>query len=96
MINLNSLGIALATFTLFGSFAANAHDSHTHSAPWQACENKKKLAQCSFTNGDGDIFKGSCQVFSETLMCVRNQPIIHADALEKKGKVKAEKVPSSK
>ncbi|MBU2869654.1 hypothetical protein [Colwellia sp. E2M01] len=60
------------------NFTAFAHDSHTHSAPWQACETKNKAAQCSYENGNGDLFRGSCQVFSESLMCVRNQPIVYA------------------
>lgn len=80
---------------LLGSFFANAHDSHTHSAPWQACESKQKSAQCSYTNGENDLFKGSCQLFSETLMCVRNQPIIHADAQVKKTEKLVEKTDGS-
>ncbi|MGB2740859.1 MAG: hypothetical protein WBC60_09950 [Cognaticolwellia sp.] len=92
MINLKSFRVILLTFAIFGSYAASAHDSHTHSAPWQACENKQKSAQCSFTNGDDDLFKGSCQVFTDTLMCVRNQPIIHVETLDKKLKEKAKKV----
>jgi hypothetical protein len=80
-----------ASLMLVSSFFASAHDSHTHSAPWQACESKQKSAQCSYTNGENDLFKGSCQMFSETLMCVRNQPIIHADAQVKKADKLAEK-----
>lgn len=80
---------------LLGSFFANAHDSHTHSAPWQACESKQKSAQCSYSNGENDLFKGSCQLFSETLMCVRNQPIIHADAQAKSAKKLVEKTVGS-
>jgi hypothetical protein len=66
--------------------SANAHDSHTHKAPWKACEVKTKMDQCSYTNGEGDLFKGTCQLFSKVLMCVRNQPIIHVKELAKKSK----------
>ena len=77
----NNFPIIAVSLMLLSTFVASAHDSHTHSAPWQACESKKKSAQCSYTNGENDLFKGSCQMFSETLMCVRNEPIIHKEDL---------------
>ena len=63
--------------------SASAHDSHTHQAPWQACAEKQIKKACSYTNGDEDLFKGSCQLFNEVLMCVRNEPIIHFEDLSK-------------
>jgi hypothetical protein len=87
-MNINNLVAVLFTTVFVGVFTASAHDSHTHTAPWEACEEKKKSEQCSFTNGDGDLFKGSCQLFSEALMCVRNQPIIHAEDLAEEVKKK--------
>jgi hypothetical protein len=91
-MNVNKL-LAVVLISLFLSvFSVSAHDSHVHTAPWQACEEKKKSEQCSYTNGEHDLFKGSCQLFSEVLMCVRNQPIIHVEVLttdtEKNTKVK--------
>ena len=83
MIKLISLCLSLFIITLCSSKLANAHYSHTHTAPWQACENMHKTEQCSYTNGDGDLFKGTCQLFDEVLMCVRNQPIIHVEDLAK-------------
>lgn len=74
---------AICCLSILPLLTANAHDSHTHEAPWQACADKQNTQQCEFKNGDGDLHKGSCQLFSETLMCVRNQPIIHAEDLEK-------------
>lgn len=53
-----------------------AHDGHSHEAPWKACEESKKEDKCSYTNGNGDLFQGTCQSFKETLMCVRNKPIV--------------------
>jgi hypothetical protein len=76
----------LAVFVIvifFRVSSVNAHESHTHTAPWQACEDKQKADLCSYTNGDGDLFKGTCQLFNEVLMCVRNQPIIHVKDLVK-------------
>jgi hypothetical protein len=69
--------------TLLYISSASAHDSHTHTAPWEACEHMKKSKQCAYINGDGDLFQGTCQLFSDVLMCVRNQPIIHVKDLAK-------------
>ena len=85
------LCISLFIITLCNIKLANAHDSHTHTAPWQACENIQKTEQCSYTNGDGDLFKGTCQLFNKVLMCVRNQPIIYVEDLAKKAKSKGKK-----
>jgi hypothetical protein len=83
MIKFNNLFVIFLTFILLSSIA-NAHDSHIHTAPWEACEDMKKSKQCAYTNGDGDLFQGTCQLFSDVLMCVRNQPIIHVKNLAKK------------
>ena len=68
--------IALSAMVL--STTADAHDGHVHKAPWQACETKQLSNACSYENGNGDLFRGSCQLFTGTLMCVRNQPIVKA------------------
>lgn len=65
------------------AFIVNAHDSHSHSAPWEVCENQKVDDSCEYTNGEMDLFKGTCQVFNTALMCVRNQPIVHAESSTK-------------
>ena len=44
---------------------------------WAACEAKKIDDQCSFQSLDHDIFRGTCQSMSNSLVCVRNQPIEH-------------------
>jgi len=69
--------------TLFSINSVSANDSHMHTAPWEACENMQKSRQCSYINGDDDLFQGTCQLFSNVLMCVRNQPIIHIKHLVK-------------
>lgn len=77
-MNINSLSAIVFIMLMSSPTTIHAHDSHTHAAPWQACEEKNKSSQCSYTNGENDLFKGTCQLFSDTLMCVRNQPIIRA------------------
>lgn len=88
MMNIYNLVAIVLTTVFLSVFTVSAHDSHTHTAPWQACEEKNKSEQCSYTNGDDDLFKGSCQLFNEVLRCVRNQPIIHAEELTKEVKKK--------
>lgn len=60
-----------------------AHEGHGSKAPWDACQDKALQNQCSFTNGHGDLYQGTCQAFSYALMCVRNVPIIKAADLKK-------------
>lgn len=62
------------------SLTVNAHDL-IHEAPWNACESAQKSQECAYTNGEGDLYRGTCQLFSEALMCVRNQPILYAERL---------------
>lgn len=71
------LSIILLLISSF-SLSIFAHEGHIHKAPWEACEKKQKEDNCSYVNGDNDLFRGSCQYFSNKLMCVRNKPIIKA------------------
>jgi len=71
---------------IMGITTANAHDSHTHEAPWQACAQKQIKEECEYTNGSKDLFKGSCQLFNKSLMCVRNEPILYFKDLSTKAK----------
>ncbi|MGJ8668788.1 MAG: hypothetical protein ACSHXK_04790 [Oceanococcus sp.] len=61
--------------TVLSVSAANAH-GNSNMAPWEACKAQERGAACSFQDGHGDEYRGSCQLFSDALMCVRNQPII--------------------
>ena len=54
---------------------ASAHGNHNQ-APWQACESAERNAACSFEDGHGSLYKGTCQSFNDKLMCVRNQPVV--------------------
>lgn len=87
---IKSLVLIALSLTLFTFLTAHAHESHTHKAPWQACKTKKLTQQCEFENGKKDLHKGTCQLFSGSLMCVRNQPIIHAEVINKRISTKAE------
>jgi hypothetical protein len=74
---LNTMAI-LVTLCL-SCLPALAHEEHVFKAPWNACADAVKTQQCSYTNVNGDLLKGTCRVFNEALMCVRNQPIIAAE-----------------
>lgn len=63
-----SLSLCFTTFSL-------AHSGHVHKAPLIACQSLSKGESCRYMVGKDKIYKGTCQMFEETLMCVRNQPI---------------------
>lgn len=58
-------------FTTLGS----AHSGHVHKAPLISCQSLNKGEPCRYMVGKDKIYKGTCQIFEKTLMCVRNQPI---------------------
>ena len=66
------------------AFPVLAHKGHSHKAPWEACLGTQKDQACEYKNANKDLFKGTCQVFSERLMCVRNSPIIKAETIMNK------------
>lgn len=52
-----------------------AHAVNVQSVALQACKARKLSEQCSFKSSVGDVYRGTCQKTSGTLICVRNQPI---------------------
>ena len=53
----------------------NAHEGHADEAPWRACDEKVTADPCAYENDAGDIYRGTCRMMSDHLICVRNQPI---------------------
>ena len=73
-MNVNKL-LAVVLISLFLSvFSVSAHDSHVHTAPWQACEEKAVNQECSYTTHNKKA-SGTCQAMNNILMCVRNKPL---------------------
>lgn len=67
-----------------------AHKGHSNKAPWKACATAKIGAACSWNNAKHDRYVGSCRRIRQSLLCVRNQPIIKAArAMEPVGGVRA-------
>jgi len=52
-----------------------AHGPHVNSKPWAVCAQAKLGDVCSYTVHETRLYKGTCRSMSDTLMCVRNQPI---------------------
>ncbi len=69
--------ISLAMLALSTS-AVFAHGIH-NKAPWAACEAQERGASCAYTDGHDDLYRGSCQLISNALLCVRNQPIVRQE-----------------
>ncbi|MDO6567624.1 hypothetical protein Q4561_11200 [Alteromonas sp. 1_MG-2023] len=52
-----------------------AHSGHIHDDAVLACKAKTKGDTCSYIVADTKRYKGSCQIFNENRLCVRNKPI---------------------
>ena len=59
---------------------AHAHSSLINNKAWQVCENQEKSDACGYTDNLEDIYRGTCQLMSEKLLCVRNQPIVNGNS----------------
>ena len=82
----NSIGIAKQWFsvliltTVVFSQSLLAHTANINKVAWQACDAKDVSQACAFENANGDVYHGSCQLMSDSLMCVRSQAIEKAAA----------------
>lgn len=83
MIVIKKLTVQSMLF-VFASLAlqVQAHQGSHDDAPIVVCKEKKLTNQCEYNNHAGDIYRGTCRSFSDTLMCVRNKPIIKAKKAE--------------
>lgn len=57
-----------------------SHSASINKEPWLVCENQTRSDVCEFTDNHQNIYRGTCRVMSEELMCVRNQPIEKAES----------------
>lgn len=72
--------LTVLSFTLFFITSySHAHTASTNKAAWEVCENKVKSESCQYTGHHDDLYIGSCQVISKSMLCVRNQPIQKAE-----------------
>lgn len=76
------LGLVFGTGALLGPAVAAAHSGHTMQEPWQVCEDATLSDACAWANDAGDLYVGTCREVSDTLLCVRNKPIVKHGAHE--------------
>lgn len=59
---------------------ANAHAGHTQREPWDVCAPLTLGAPCAWQDAQHDLHQGTCRDVAHALMCVRNKPIVRAEA----------------
>ena len=57
---------------------AAAHAGHTSKDAWEVCETKSLTDMCSYED-DTHLYRGSCRLVSNALMCVRSQPLVELE-----------------
>jgi len=58
-----------------------AHQGHIDAAAALVCEQKKVADECEYQNQRADIYKGSCRLIMDTMMCVRSKPIEYSNSI---------------
>lgn len=57
---------------------ALAHSGHTDRAPWDACSGRSLGERCAWDDAAHDLHVGTCRSVAQSLVCVRNKPVISA------------------
>ena len=57
------------------------HADAVDRAAWTACETAALTDACEYTDHHGALYRGSCRSMSNTLLCVRTEPIERVDVL---------------
>lgn len=71
------LGVMLCCSIPYGlPQTAAAHSTIINNQAWQVCEARERSDACEYTDNHENIYRGTCQLMSEKLLCVRNQPIV--------------------
>ena len=71
----NSLFMLITSLSLLTTSYVQAHSGPLNEITIKVCDAKKRSQACQYEGGHNDLYIGSCQYMSTTLMCVRNQPI---------------------
>ncbi len=77
--------LSCITFVMFAA-DASAHQGHVHAHAQQACVDLKRSQQCEYSPNGKQVYKGTCQLLSQQMMCVRNQPIVDITELSTRKK----------
>ncbi len=65
---------------LLGQGEVLAHKGHGDATPWKAHETASLNDSCEWKNSENDRHIGTCRQVQESLVCVRNQPIVKVPA----------------
>jgi hypothetical protein len=57
------------------SYSVQGHEGHANPNSVKACHEKELSNSCEYILGKSKLYKGTCRLMSEKMMCVRNQPI---------------------
>ena len=67
--------LAATTCLSLATSNTSAHSGPLNEIAVKACDAKARSEACQYEGMHNDLYVGSCQYMSTTLMCVRNQPI---------------------
>lgn len=71
---------------------AIAHSGTTSKIAWAVCDEKPKSSACEYKGHHGERYIGTCQVMSESMICVRNQPIVPPEQSAEESTSETEKI----
>lgn len=71
----NSFFMLIATLSLLTTSYVQAHSGPLNEIAIKVCDAKERSQACQYEGSHNDLYIGSCQYMSSTLMCVRSQPI---------------------
>ncbi|MDO6459140.1 hypothetical protein Q4485_00365 [Granulosicoccaceae sp. 1_MG-2023] len=79
--------LAIALLGVCSALMLPLMQAHAHSAPipgasLEACDARAKSDACEYKGQHGERYIGTCQWMAESLMCVRNKPIVWPDSEE--------------
>lgn len=72
--------VVLLTACVVAPSGASGHAGHTQREPWDVCAPLTLGAPCAWQDAQHDLHRGTCRDVAHALMCVRNKPIVRAEA----------------
>lgn len=79
---MSAAGRLMAVLLLSAPAIGAAHQGHSNKAPWTACAEGAVNDACAWEDGHHARYVGTCRSVRDTLVCVRNQPIVQPGEAE--------------
>tara|TARA_R110002167_G_scaffold253161_7_gene459498 strand:- start:2165 stop:2458 length:294 start_codon:yes stop_codon:yes gene_type:complete len=73
--------VLITLLILSFSSSTLAHQGHVEAAAALVCEQKEVADECEYQNQRADIYRGSCRLIMDTMMCVRSKPIEYSNSI---------------